>query len=589
VRRFDEPPKSMLEATAPVVAPPPPVEPPAPEPPPRTSPTSTPPPRTAPPPTPPPPTPQPAPVQPRAEVTAVQPGVETPVLPGRKETRAPDSAPAPLVKEAPKAPKAKRAPMRFQMERQRQDPVSVEAVEQPAELEALGQSATDGQQGLFFALGSESIEVAPGSSASLTATIVNKGSIVEGVDVAVLGVPKDWVRIEPPNINLFVGGESTVTIHVAPPRSSTTRPGPVDAEVAAWSRTNPKVRCGQRLRLVVGAYRGLDASAEPSSITTRRRAHYEVRLANRGNDTATASVAVAASDPRVRVLCTPTNVSVSPGAETAVTVAASARPTLTGPQVTHKLPVTIGRDDSTQDALELTLVQDPLLSKWTARAIVAVLVLALLGSYLWVKHDRANARFAIPNVVGQQDAVATAKLRAKGFDVAPTQVHDAAAAGTVLSQDPKSGERRKHHTLVTLTESSGPAQFALPDVAGKTADDAEATLTRLGLKVDKRAQGSATVPANAVISQSPAANTPVTAGQTVTLTISSGPQPVKVPSVLGLLETKADDQLTAAGLVVDTKTVVDPANAGRVVAQNPRAGTSVQQGTTVTITVATSQ
>jgi serine/threonine-protein kinase len=92
-----------------------------------------------------------------------------------------------------------------------------------------------------------------------------------------------------------------------------------------------------------------------------------------------------------------------------------------------------------------------------------------------------------------------------------------------------------------------------------------------------------------VISQSPAANTPVTAGQTVALTISSGPQPVKVPSVLGLLETKADDQLTAAGLVVDTKTVVDPANAGRVVAQNPRAGTSVQQGTTVTITVATSQ
>jgi serine/threonine-protein kinase len=67
--------------------------------------------------------------------------------------------------------------------------------------------------------------------------------------------------------------------------------------------------------------------------------------------------------------------------------------------------------------------------------------------------------------------------------------------------------------------------------------------------------------------------------------VSSGPKQVTVPDVVGATEASATSQLRAAGLEVSVVTITSPANAGRVISQNPGGGTKANEGSIVTITV----
>jgi serine/threonine-protein kinase len=91
-----------------------------------------------------------------------------------------------------------------------------------------------------------------------------------------------------------------------------------------------------------------------------------------------------------------------------------------------------------------------------------------------------------------------------------------------------------------------------------------------------------------VIEIAPAANTLVPRGGDVTLTVSDGPQPISVPTVSGLTEGRARNQLTDAGLTVLVNYVeVAPGSIddGRVKEQDLSPGSLVPPGTLVTLTV----
>ena len=93
-----------------------------------------------------------------------------------------------------------------------------------------------------------------------------------------------------------------------------------------------------------------------------------------------------------------------------------------------------------------------------------------------------------------------------------------------------------------------------------------------------------------MISQSPTQGVRVPPTQTVDLVVSSGPRAVRVPNVVGLLESDATRILENDGF--DVQVIREPQSpdceqeAGRVCLQDPEAGESVEEGSTVTITVA---
>jgi serine/threonine-protein kinase len=89
-----------------------------------------------------------------------------------------------------------------------------------------------------------------------------------------------------------------------------------------------------------------------------------------------------------------------------------------------------------------------------------------------------------------------------------------------------------------------------------------------------------------VLDQSPSANTVVTRGSVVTLTVARTPR-VAVPGVVGQPEGQAVNTITSAGLAPHTtdQPVTNPAQDGVVLSQTPSAGKKVKQGSTVALVI----
>ena len=158
--------------------------------------------------------------------------------------------------------------------------------------------------------------------------------------------------------------------------------------------------------------------------------------------------------------------------------------------------------------------------------------------------------------------------------------------GVVIRQDPDPGTKLDKGGSVTIVVNSGQPPIAVPDLVGLKEGDADSKLRAAGLVGDFTSK-SDRAPAGQVLAQDPKSGTTLPKGSVVKLTVSSGPETVKVPDVTKLTEADATDILERAGFVV---TVVRQANASdpeRVFKSNPVAGTDLARGETVTIYIST--
>ncbi len=107
----------------------------------------------------------------------------------------------------------------------------------------------------------------------------------------------------------------------------------------------------------------------------------------------------------------------------------------------------------------------------------------------------------------------------------------------MVSSDPAAGTDADQGSTVTLTVSTGPGTFAMPDVAGLTASNATALLESLGLTVTKVEASSDTVASGSVISSDPSGGVQVAPASSVVLTVSTGPA---APGPTSLADDRAD-------------------------------------------------
>ncbi len=127
----------------------------------------------------------------------------------------------------------------------------------------------------------------------------------------------------------------------------------------------------------------------------------------------------------------------------------------------------------------------------------------------------------------------------------------------------------------------------VPDTAGKDLDAAVEEITGLGLLADTNFEPSETVPLGVVISQSPSANSQVLKGDTIILTVSSGPSDMLMPDVYDLSLEDAAALIEQMGLVIDNISYEEAADfeSGHVFAQSPDAGSIVMEGDPVSLIV----
>ena len=186
-----------------------------------------------------------------------------------------------------------------------------------------------------------------------------------------------------------------------------------------------------------------------------------------------------------------------------------------------------------------------------------------------------------------QDA-ATKILIDAGFTVNPVNKEsDSVEAGRVVGTVPGAGVLTPTSTPVQLLVSTGKALTPIPDVAGRSQDQARKALQAAGFVVgDVKVQGSVDVDKGKVIGTDPTGSAPK--GSTVDLIVSGGPAQVNVPTVLGQSEADATNAIKARGLDVAVKPKTVPSgdsSVGRVIDQSPAGGTPVDPGTAVTIVV----
>jgi serine/threonine-protein kinase len=177
------------------------------------------------------------------------------------------------------------------------------------------------------------------------------------------------------------------------------------------------------------------------------------------------------------------------------------------------------------------------------------------------------------------------------------------AEGQVYKQAPQVGTDVKRGDQISYWISTGKPQATVPDLSGKTQEQATAALAEVGLElVVAGTEASTMVPAGSVISQDPSAGEKVTRGSSVSVVVSSGsPSPtstptptaspttsgVAVPNVYGMQSSAAEQELTALGLQVAYKQKPNTGQpAGTVVNIRPDAGTVVSAGSTVLLVIA---
>jgi serine/threonine-protein kinase len=136
---------------------------------------------------------------------------------------------------------------------------------------------------------------------------------------------------------------------------------------------------------------------------------------------------------------------------------------------------------------------------------------------------------------------------------------------------------------VNLIVSVGP----IPDVAGKSVEDASAALSKVKLLTSAGPQSfSDTVAEGDVISAQPQ-HEPVRPGDTLLLETSKGPEPVTIPDVVGKSWDVAKKALTDAGFKLKYSGIADVAPSAFVVSKvAPAGGTQAPKGSTLTVNFA---
>lgn len=129
---------------------------------------------------------------------------------------------------------------------------------------------------------------------------------------------------------------------------------------------------------------------------------------------------------------------------------------------------------------------------------------------------------------------------------------------------------------------------AVPDIKGKTTDEAKTALEKLDLvlEVEKEVY-NADVEAGLIITQNPESGKELQSGKTVKVTVSKGVKTGTIPSVIGLSETEAVKAIEAANFVVGEikREYNSNYNAEIVFQMNPNGNTTANEGTKVTIYV----
>ena len=229
-----------------------------------------------------------------------------------------------------------------------------------------------------------------------------------------------------------------------------------------------------------------------------------------------------------------------------------------------------------------------------AVAVIVVLFRTILGSF-----GAAPTSYVVPDLLGCTEEEAKDLPEIKDiFKIAiqGTEFSDKYEKGEICRQDPEEGEERQGDNLVIkVWVSDGEDTGEMINVVGQSQRGAETLLKNLADKYDLTIEApeelmvyNDDVEAGCVISSDPAEGETLHKGDTITLVLSKGKQPIPLINFVGVQLETALGQLEGLGLNPDDVTVTDEYSdkpVGEIIRQTPDAGAEVQPGDKITFVV----
>ncbi|MFF8230354.1 Stk1 family PASTA domain-containing Ser/Thr kinase [Streptomyces caelestis] len=194
----------------------------------------------------------------------------------------------------------------------------------------------------------------------------------------------------------------------------------------------------------------------------------------------------------------------------------------------------------------------------------------------------------VPALAGQRLDKARSLLQEDGLEpgMVTREFSEDVPRGSVISARPADGTKVRAGTAVALVVSKG-SPIDIPDVTGDDLADAKAELTDAGLKVKVAAErvNSSEFDKGQIAKQSPAPGGRAAEGDTVTLTVSKGPEMIEVPDVVGDSVDDATLELESAGFQVDEDRGLLGLFGDTVKGQSVEGGKTAPKGSTITIKI----
>ncbi|WP_370619186.1 Stk1 family PASTA domain-containing Ser/Thr kinase [Mumia sp. Pv 4-285] len=200
--------------------------------------------------------------------------------------------------------------------------------------------------------------------------------------------------------------------------------------------------------------------------------------------------------------------------------------------------------------------------------------------------SKGRERYAAPDVEGMSEEEAEAALAEVKAVVGEVErkYSDTVDSGDVISTSLPVGRMIRPDTEVDLVVSKGRKPVTVKDYTGKPVDGAQAKLEKAGFEVDVERVYDDKVPRDQIMAQDPASGTAYK-GDTVTLTVSDGREPIEVPGVIGKNVDDARAILEAAGFKVEVEKERIHFGSNLVSRQSPGGGDEAPPGSTILLRI----
>ncbi len=242
-----------------------------------------------------------------------------------------------------------------------------------------------------------------------------------------------------------------------------------------------------------------------------------------------------------------------------------------------------------------------------ASLLLLLVVVSLLAAITTMHFAIHGAEVQVPALKGMTVADARSVTAGLGLnlDVDNRYYSGEVAAGHILTQSPAPGTVVRREWRVRVAESLGPQSVDVPNTVGENERVAALEVRRGGLQVGEIVRLPSRAAEGIVLAQDPPAHAQGIEQPSVSLLIAAPsdetPDGYSMPDLTGMPVVSAQAALAKVGIKMDTPTYVDapiapvgsgdaapkpPARPGAVLAQTPAAGSRVDQGTIVKLTVA---